>query len=44
MGLSNKSAATSPGIATELEKLYELKQKGVLSEEEYTRAKNKLIG
>ena len=36
----------APGVsvAAELEKLFELKQKGVLSEEEYTRAKNKLIG
>ena len=31
-------------IATELEKLFDLKQKGVLSEEEYLKAKNKLIG
>ena len=31
-------------IAAELEKLFELKQKGVLSEDEYQRAKNKLIG
>lgn len=31
-------------IAAELEKLFELKQKGVLSEDEYVRAKNKLIG
>ena len=30
-------------IAAELEKLFELKQKGVLSEEEYLRAKNRLI-
>lgn len=30
-------------IATELEKLYELKQKGILSEEEYNRAKAKLL-
>jgi len=31
-------------IAAELEKLFELKQKGILSEEEYLKAKNKLIG
>jgi uncharacterized membrane protein YdbT with pleckstrin-like domain len=43
MGLTNKSSAPQ-SIATELEKLFELKQKGVLSDEEYLRAKNKLIG
>jgi uncharacterized membrane protein YdbT with pleckstrin-like domain len=43
MGLTNKSTSTPQSIATELEKLFELKQKGVLSEEEYIRAKNKLI-
>jgi uncharacterized membrane protein YdbT with pleckstrin-like domain len=31
-------------VAAELEKLFDLKQKGVLSEEEYIKAKNKLIG
>ncbi|MEO6315079.1 MAG: PH domain-containing protein [Chitinophagaceae bacterium] len=36
--------AGRPSLANELEKLFELKQKGVLSEEEYVRAKNKLIG
>jgi uncharacterized membrane protein YdbT with pleckstrin-like domain len=36
-------AASRPSVATELEKLFELKQKGVLSEEEYVKAKNKLI-
>jgi uncharacterized membrane protein YdbT with pleckstrin-like domain len=30
-------------IASELEKLFELKQKGILSEDEYNRAKSKLI-
>ncbi|MEO5685394.1 MAG: PH domain-containing protein [Chitinophagaceae bacterium] len=35
---------TTTSVATELEKLYELKQKGVLSQEEYAKAKNKLIG
>ena len=44
MGAANKSAAIHQGIAAELEKLFELKQKGVLSEEEYNKAKNKLIG
>jgi uncharacterized membrane protein YdbT with pleckstrin-like domain len=32
-----------PNIAAELEKLFELKQKGILSEEEYNKAKNKLL-
>jgi uncharacterized membrane protein YdbT with pleckstrin-like domain len=31
-------------IATELEKLFELKQKGILNEEEYQRAKGRLLG
>ncbi|HVM87034.1 MAG TPA: PH domain-containing protein [Puia sp.] len=35
---------SSPNISRELEKLYDLKQKGVLSEEEYIKAKNKLLG
>jgi uncharacterized membrane protein YdbT with pleckstrin-like domain len=30
-------------ISTEIEKLYELKQKGILSEDEYAKAKNKLL-
>ncbi len=41
MGLHKPSQAM---IAAELEKLFELKQKGVLSEEEYVKAKSKLIG
>jgi len=41
MGMQAKSQLS---VAAELEKLFELKQKGVLSEEEYIRAKNKLIG
>ncbi len=45
MGLANKNtAAASQNMAAELEKLYDLKLKGVLSEGEYTKAKNKLIG
>jgi membrane protein YdbS with pleckstrin-like domain len=32
-----------PNISAELEKLFELKQKGVLSEDEYARAKNKML-
>jgi uncharacterized membrane protein YdbT with pleckstrin-like domain len=44
MGLHKTAGApASPQIASELEKLFELKQKGVLSEEEYNRAKNKLL-
>ena len=31
------------GIASELEKLFELKQKGVLSEEEYNKAKSRIL-
>jgi uncharacterized membrane protein YdbT with pleckstrin-like domain len=41
MGLAGKNAAG--GLGAELEKLYELKQRGVLSEDEYLKAKNKLI-
>ncbi len=41
---AHSSANASHQIATELEKLFELKQKGVLSEEEYQKAKAKLLG
>ena len=41
MGMQGKNQVS---IAAELEKLFELKQKGVLSEEEYLKAKYKLIG
>lgn len=36
----------TPGqnIASELEKLFQLKQQGIISEEEYNKAKNKLLG
>lgn len=37
------SGANSPQVAAELEKLFELKMKGALSEEEYIRAKNRLL-
>src|ERR1044072_3279816 len=37
------SGSTSGGIASELEKLHQLKQQGVISEEEYIKAKNKLL-
>lgn len=43
MGLAGQPASSKQSIAAELEKLFELKQKGVLSDEEYLRAKNKLI-
>ena len=36
--------APSSNIAAELEKLFDLKQKGALSEEEYLKAKNRLLG
>jgi membrane protein YdbS with pleckstrin-like domain len=35
---------TPANIAAELEKLFDLKQKGALSEEEWLRAKNRLLG
>ncbi len=35
--------ASAPQVAAELEKLFELKMKGALSEEEYIRAKNRLL-
>lgn len=46
MGIQQKSApVTGHGnIASELEKLFDLRQKGILSEDEYIRAKNKLLG
>ena len=34
----------APQVAAELEKLFELKMKGALSEEEYNRAKTRLLG
>jgi uncharacterized membrane protein YdbT with pleckstrin-like domain len=34
---------SSVNVAAELEKLFELKQKGILSEEEYNKAKEKLL-
>jgi uncharacterized membrane protein YdbT with pleckstrin-like domain len=36
--------ADAPQIAVELEKLFELKMKGAISEDEYNRAKNRLLG
>jgi membrane protein YdbS with pleckstrin-like domain len=35
--------ASAPQVAAELEKLFELKMKGAISEEEYLRAKNRLL-
>jgi hypothetical protein len=38
------SSSSQSGIASELEKLHQLKLQGIISEEEYTKAKNKLLG
>ncbi len=38
------TGALTPGVTAELEKLYDLKQKGALSEDEYNKAKNRLLG
>jgi len=38
------SRTDAPQIAAELEKLFDLKMKGALSEEEYNRAKSRLLG
>jgi uncharacterized membrane protein YdbT with pleckstrin-like domain len=43
MGLQNKTASGSHTVASELEKLFDLRQKGILSEDEYNKAKSKLI-
>ena len=40
---ANTAAANTPAVAAELEKLFELKMKGALSEEEYNRAKARLL-
>ena len=40
---SNTSSSGSSGLASELEKLFELKQKGILSEEEYNKAKSRIL-
>jgi len=42
LGIHN-TASSSLNISSELEKLYELKQKGILSDDEYAKAKNKLL-
>ncbi|MEO7311887.1 MAG: PH domain-containing protein [Chitinophagaceae bacterium] len=41
---TQQQAPLNQQIATELEKLFELRQKGILSEEEYKKAKARLIG
>ncbi len=38
------TGSTGGGIASELEKLHQLKQQGIITEEEYNKAKNKLLG
>ncbi|HMH21029.1 MAG TPA: PH domain-containing protein [Puia sp.] len=45
IGAQNRAAssANAPNVAMELEKLFELKMKGALSEEEYNRAKARLL-
>jgi membrane protein YdbS with pleckstrin-like domain len=42
-GSAAAKAAGAPAIAQELERLFELKMKGALSEEEYNRAKTRLL-
>lgn len=42
-GSAAAKAAGAPAIAQELERLFELKMKGALSEEEYNRAKARLL-
>jgi len=43
-GATSTGQASGHNIASELEKLFQLKQQGVLSEDEYNRAKSKLLG
>ena len=43
LGLNKQSGAQTMNISGELEQLYNLKQRGILTEEEYNRAKNKLL-
>jgi uncharacterized membrane protein YdbT with pleckstrin-like domain len=40
---NNASPSGGSGLASELEKLFELKQKGILSEEEYNKAKSRIL-
>jgi membrane protein YdbS with pleckstrin-like domain len=43
-GVTAAQRADAPQVAAELEKLFELKMKGAITEEEYLRAKNRLLG
>jgi uncharacterized membrane protein YdbT with pleckstrin-like domain len=43
-GVAGAGQSPAHNIASELEKLHQLKQQGVLSEEEYNKAKSKLLG
>jgi uncharacterized membrane protein YdbT with pleckstrin-like domain len=40
---ASSGGSGSHGVASELEKLFQLKQQGVLTEEEYLKAKNRLL-
>jgi membrane protein YdbS with pleckstrin-like domain len=42
-GLNQAASKNAPNVAAELEKLFELKMKGALSEVEYNRAKDRLL-
>jgi uncharacterized membrane protein YdbT with pleckstrin-like domain len=44
LGGTGGGGGGSHNVASELEKLFQLKQQGILSEEEYLRAKNRLLG
>lgn len=39
-----KASAISPGIASEIEKLYALKEKGAITQAEFDKQKSKLLG
>jgi hypothetical protein len=41
--VSGSGGGGSQSMASELEKLHQLKQQGILSEEEYLKAKNRLL-
>ncbi len=43
-GAPSAGQGSGQNIASELEKLFQLKQQGILSEDEYNRAKSKLLG
>jgi len=43
IGIRQGKDGQSHFLAAELEKLYELKQKGILTDEEYAKAKSKLL-